>query len=403
MQRYFETAKKARLKFPGIKLVGPVPANEWQWYNWNNDRILGSDSKYYCWLEYFIKRIAEEQTATGIKLLDVLDIHFYPGETSSTDIVQLHRVFFDRTYVYPGNNGVHRLGSNGWDTSITKEYIFGRCQDWLTQYMGANHGVTMSVTEMDVQTSNPNVRAVWYASTLGEFARQGVEIFTPWSWGVGMYEVVHLFSKYNQTYFLKAISSDSLNVSSYPTVNSLGDAMTVVLVNRSLTSTMQTQVTINNLTLADGPVSYYRINGLTTTESFKSHTINALKTGTVTPVGNVLTVSLPPLSVTSLQVKRKLNSSSNVSGWYNRDFNLTVYPNPATSDFTVSWPNLISGDSRIEMLNASGQLIYTAIPDKQTMNNGKILFKSESWPAGIYIIRMKAQGVVSSAKINIVH
>jgi hypothetical protein len=102
-------------------------------------------------------------------------------------------------------------------------------------------------------------------------------------------------------------------------------------------------------------------------------------------------------------VKRKLNASSNVSGWYNRDFNLTVYPNPATSDFTVSWPNLISGDSRIELLNASGQLIYTAIPDKQTMNNGKILFKSDNWPAGIYIIRMKAQGVVSSAKINIVH
>jgi len=60
MQRWFETARKARALFPEIKLVGPVPANEWQWYNWNGERIL-SGGKYYTWLKYFIKRIAEEQ------------------------------------------------------------------------------------------------------------------------------------------------------------------------------------------------------------------------------------------------------------------------------------------------------------------------------------------------------
>jgi hypothetical protein len=402
MQRYFVTAKKARAKFPGIKLVGPVPCNEWQWYNWNNDRIL-YNGQYYCWLEYFIKRIAEEQANTGIRLLDVLDIHFYPVETASSDIVQLHRVFFDRTYDYPGNNGVHRLGSSGWDTTIKKEYIFGRCMDWLNSHMGTGHGVTFSLSEMDVQTSDPNVRAVWYASTLGEFEKQGVEIFTPWSWGVGMYEVVHLFSKYNQAYFLNATSSDEVNVSAYPTINSTGNTMTVMLVNRSLTATKEAKITLSNFPLTSTPVTYYRINALTTTETFKSHSVNGLKTGTVTPVSNTLTVSLPPLSVTSLQLNRPASSLSRFAETFSKLVNLSVYPNPAISDFTVSWPTSLSGESRVEVFNANGQLITERIPDKQTLNNHKIQFNCESWPSGMYIVHFKSQGTTGSAKINVQH
>ena len=77
MQKYFDVAKKAREKFPAIKLIGPVPCNEWQWYNWDNDKISYNGGSY-TWLEYFIKRIGEEQDSSGVRLLDALDIHFYP-------------------------------------------------------------------------------------------------------------------------------------------------------------------------------------------------------------------------------------------------------------------------------------------------------------------------------------
>ena len=99
---------------------------------------LSIDGKYYSWLEYFIKRVADEQKRTGISLLDVLDIHWYPSESSNADVLQLHRVFFDETYVYPGANGVKTV-NGGWDTSQTKEYIFKRINDWLLLYFGENH------------------------------------------------------------------------------------------------------------------------------------------------------------------------------------------------------------------------------------------------------------------------
>jgi hypothetical protein len=402
MQRYFETAKKARALYPGIKLVGPVPANEWQWYNWNNTSIA-YQGKNYVWLEYFIKRIGEEQKATGIRLLDVLDIHFYPGETNVADIVQLHRVFFDRTYVYPGHNGVHRIG--GWDTSINKEYIFGRCQEWLTNYIGSNHGVSFSVTETDVSTSDPNVRAVWYASVLGEFAKQGVEIFTPWGWAAGMYEVVHLFSKFNQEKSINAVSNDELNVSAYPTVNAQSDSMTIVLVNRSATLTKETQVSVSNFVLAEEPVTYLRLNSLPNTvpptETFKSHTVNALKTGYVTPSGNVISISLPPLSVTTLLLKSKSLSSGQITIHDVFSGKLKVYPNPAAGDFIVSWPLNLKVPARCDVLNSSGQKVYSATLDEAVIRTGQTGLPALTWPSGMYIVVLHTKEAFLSAKVRI--
>ncbi len=64
MQKYFEVAKKARTAYPGIKLVGPVPANEWQWYNWKGNLVSyngkqcthGWNTSSYGWLKKRIDR-----------------------------------------------------------------------------------------------------------------------------------------------------------------------------------------------------------------------------------------------------------------------------------------------------------------------------------------------------------
>ena len=303
MQIYFEVAKKARTAFPGIKLMGPIPCNEWQWYNWKGSKV-SYKGKEYVWLEYFILRVAEEQALTGIRLLDVLDIHFYPGETNATDLVQLHRVYFDTTYNYPGANGVKRSGSGGWDNSITKEYIFERCRRWLEQYMGPDHGVTFSVSETGINSTNPNVTACWYASTLGEFAKQGVEIFTPWGWETGMYEVIHLFSRYGKESFIEGKSYQEEFVSAYPTINSANDSMTVFLVNRHTSATKQIELNIKNFYIKKGAYKMYSLSSLPQSETFISHQNNALKVSEIEVSGNKANISLPPLSVSAVLIKR---------------------------------------------------------------------------------------------------
>jgi len=285
MQRYFDVAKKARALFPDIKIMGPVPANEWQWYNWDNNKI-SYKGKSYTWLEYFIMRVAEEQTASGVRLLDVLSLHFYPGESDPADIVQLHRVWFDKTFVYPGANGVKRSGSGSWDNSINKEYVFQRCLDWLDTYLGTDNNVTLALTEMGVNSSDPNVNANCYASTLGEFAREGVEIFTPWSWKTGYWEVLHLFSRYFQTISITSVSDNEQILSAYASVAENSDSMSVIFVNRNLNDDETANVSLQNYLVADGSYKTYQLAGLPGNETFLSHENNALKQGRVSVANN---------------------------------------------------------------------------------------------------------------------
>jgi hypothetical protein len=310
LQSYFAVAKKARALFPSIRLTGPVGASEWSWYTWNNKLITGADGKQYSWLEYFVKRVAEEQQRTGIRLLDVIDLHFYPSSSSASDVVQYHRVFFDSTYLFPEANGV-RVVNGGWDNSIKTEDIFGRCQKWLNQYMGSGNGVGFGVSEAATQLQNdPNALAVWYAGTMGEFMKNGVEYFAPQIWDIGMYETLHLFSRYNKNISVEATSSDEQNVSAYATTNNVSDSATVVLVNRSLTQSETVTLSFPDLPIAGHSVTSLTLSGLPPgRETFVSHTNNALAAASLTPQSdNTLKVVVAPLSVTSLLVAGSLQT-----------------------------------------------------------------------------------------------
>ncbi len=304
MERYFEYAKKARAVYPSIKICGPVTANEWQWYKWASETLY-IDGKYCCWLEYFIKRCAEEEKSTGTRVLDVVDIHSYP-ESSNEDekALQYHRLYFDTTYDYPSANGVHTI--NGiWDTSINKEYILKRINDWIEKYYGTNSGITCGLSEWAPQTTatNSSATAVAYASHLGTFANNGVEFFSVWSWQTGMWETLHPFSRYAKDYSVQSTSTIENAVSAYTTVNATADSMTVIIVNRDMSASRNVTVNLKNFAVADGDYTTLQLSSLPTTETFVSHTNNALKSGTVSVVSNALTITVPSLSVTAVILK----------------------------------------------------------------------------------------------------
>ena len=318
IQRYVAVAKRARTLFPDIKIVGPVSTNEWQWYNWQDIGAV-SDLKNpaikYSWMEYFIKRIAEEEQQSGLRLLDVLDFHFYP-DVNRDITLQMYRVFYDTTYVYPGANGVHRV-NGGWDNNINKEYIFKRSNDWLTKYMGANNGVTMGMSEMgNLYSQDPNVVAVGYASLLGTFAENNVELFTPWEWDIGQWEVLHLFTHYAGSIAVSSTSSLDTLVSAYSSLNDSKDTLSIILVNRDVNNEQPVAVSLQNAASTMRSVSFYRISNLPAgKETFVSEENNALQTGHVDINNNnensSLSFTLPKLSVTAVQIPLKSNTYAN--------------------------------------------------------------------------------------------
>jgi hypothetical protein len=386
MQLYFKVAKAARAKYPDIKLTGPVPANEWQWYSYSGGTKIGTKS--VSWLEFFIKRIADEEKASGIKLLDVLDIHFYPGTSDAAQSMQLHRVFFDRTYVFPEANGVHTV-NGGWNTGINKEYILGRCSDWLTQYLGPNHNVGLGVTEMDIKSTDANVQAIWYASTMGEFMKNGAELFTPWSWKVGMWETLHLFSRYNQENFVQAISADETMVSAYPTINANEDSMSVVLVNRSLTEKKLVSLNFSGFVVNPGTSPMYTLSKLGTTETFVSHVKNALVKSEVEISTNQISVELAPMSVNTILLKA-LQMAVNPDLKKN-SFKASIYPNPATNRVNINFLLPERSHVKINLYGVNGQFMKTISNDIFESGNQSTTFDLNNISGGIYWIKLTSE------------
>jgi hypothetical protein len=301
VQTYIAVAKKARALYPDIKLVGPVTANEWQWYYWHNSLVTDAAGNSYSFLEYFIKRIAEAEDSLGVKLLDVVDIHFYPSYSTVKTIpyiLQLHRVWFDTTFTFVGANAVKKAGLS----STGKEYIFQRIRDWLTKYMGADNGVTLGISEfgaVDGASDNASAIAVMYASMLGEFAAAGdVELFTPWTWYKGMFETMHLFTHYAKTQSLAPANGDSL-LTAYTTLNAAKDSMTVILVNRNQKDTVETTVTLKNFVPGGTWAPTFDLANLNG-ETFVSDAVNGIYKNAVDISGNAFTTKLLPLSVTAV-------------------------------------------------------------------------------------------------------
>lgn len=352
MDKYIEVAKKAKALFPEIKLCGPVTTSEWQWFIWGDERIR-MNGVYYTWFEYFIKRCADEEKASGVRVLDVFDIHHYPWAPNDAGALQNHRSFFDKSYVYPGANGVKTINS-GWDDSQNEVYIFQRVNDWLNKHFGANHGITLGVSEWHTGVSNPNLASVIYASTLGVFANNGVEFFTPWSWNVGMWETLHLFSRYSKGLSVSSKSTLENTVSAYTTVNETADSMTVIIVNRDRTAAKNVAVNLSNFTAANGSYKTLQLASLPAGETFKSHTNNALKTNSVVVNDNSFTILVPALSTTAVLIDAR---TMGVNDLKNRSHEIKIYPNPANESLSVEIDSHDEAPIQIHAIDQQGRTV----------------------------------------------
>ena len=394
VERYVDVAKKARAQWKDIKLTGPVVANEWFWcsvssYN-NQDRPKGPD-RDYCWLEYFIMKVAEAQKSSGTRLLDVFDIHWYPSEKDYESRVNWHRVLFDTTYNYPGANGI-KMVNGGWDNDNQKEYIFKRINDWLEKYFGKDHGITLGITETDLNDSDPMVTALTYASFLGTMQDNGVEIFTPWTWGDGMYETVHLFSRYGHPNRVQSTSSNDSLVSAYSSISNKGDSLTVIFVNRAESAAQDVYLSLDGFK-AENTANALTLSGITG-ETFVSHTSNALKKnavnvmmagGTTTATenyANKFSMTLPAKSITAVLFTTK-----------NPTVIDAIAPVAARSNYSLTLQGreiLVSGiqlNSRYALANALGQVVSRGAWNG---NSGAIL-KLKVPSAGRYILQIDNQ------------
>lgn len=387
VERYIDVAKKARAASKDIKLTGPVVANEWQWCSvgvTEGKSGLGKgEDRNYCWLEYFIKRLAEEQKKSGVRMLDVFDMHWYPNEKTYAERMNWHRVFFDTTYNYSGANGI-KLVSGSWDNNQKKEYILGRVNAWLDKYFGEGHGITLGVTETNfVDEDDAMTTALTYASWLGTFMDNGVEIFTPWTWGDGMYEAVHLFSRYGHDVRVQSNSSNDSLVSAYTSVTPTMDSMTVIFVNRSEKESQSVNLSVKGFEVAAGNVDVYELSELSG-ETFESHSVNALKKKSEMVTDGAVALTLPAKSITAVLLKNENPKDSLIVDGISVEKNLLK--NPLYYNGGVWFVNNTSGNIRyVDVFDLMGKRVR-----RLDVQKGNAALPLSNLKSGNYLIRVRA-------------
>lgn len=386
IEKYVRVAKAARAKYPDLKLIGPICANEWQWFAGPDRKDLTIDGRYWPWLEYIIKRIAEEEKKCGMKLLDVFALHYYPINFSDEEILQTHRIYFDENYIYPQANGV-KLINGGWDETQSKVYIFKRCQEWMKKYMGEDDIRAFGITETGIESNDPDINSVWYGSMMGEFMKHNLEFFIPWSWKTGMWETLHLFARYNKEYYLPSTSGNDSIVSVHTSISADKDSMSILLINRSIKDEIETEIQLKNYEVPDGEYRLSQLSDLPEEESFISHAINALKEKSVMVQNGKATITLPPLSTSTLQLckteQTELHEQKNPI--------LRVYPTYAVSCLYVEGLN---EKATIQLISTDGKVVLK----KETQQTNEKIDIS-NLPSGYYLCAVTMNDVTKTVQI----
>jgi len=303
---YSELLLKCTTYATAIKAVAPKglvfgPVN----YGWEGYRTLqnASDAGGRDFLSFFLEGMNQASVAAKKRLLDVLDLHWYPEATGdgfriTTDAdslglsaarVQATRSLWDSTYV-----------ENSWITQSINGAIdllpdtFGRIN---TNYPGTK----LSFSEYNYGGGNAPSGAVAQADFLGVLGRYGV--YAAANWGVGSTDLATLAG------FKAFINYDRAGSRFAPnevTVSGETGAMNAVYASVDKANpTLMTLVVVNKTTNS----SPFLIS-LTkfTPNSAKGYTVNEGNFTTpistaVSVTGNQVSLTTPPLSVTTVVLR----------------------------------------------------------------------------------------------------
>jgi len=197
-----------------------------------------------------------------------------------------------------------------------------------------------------------------------------------------------LFSRYAKSTSVLTTSTLDTYVSGYSTITNVADSMTIFLVNRDISAAHATTVNISDFEVADGAYQTLQIASLPGTETFKSHTQNALKTGNVNVVSNSLAVLLPPLSVTSILLCDKSFRVGIDSHTSELQFQFSINQNSISNEYFIQYKAHIPSNLTFEIYSMEGKLINSMC--LMQASEGSVRIGTEELQNGCYFVRMKS-------------
>jgi hypothetical protein len=259
------------------------------WWNTRPDRRAHDDLPL---LEWYLQQMAAHEAASGVRVLDYLDAHYYPQSfdpfggagSAATQALRLRstRALWDPTYV---------------DESWINEpiYLIPRLRAWVdARYPGTK----LAITEYQWGAGHHLNGALAQADVLGIFGREGLDLATVWVAPEAGSPAAYAFRMYRNydgaggkfgEQGVAATSANQEQLAAYAARRAADGALTVMVINKALTSTLTSELRLAGF--APAP--------LAATYRFSAASLNAivrLPDQPVTAAG--FTAVYPPQSIT---------------------------------------------------------------------------------------------------------
>jgi len=312
-------SKALKDQFPNAVIFGPVHYGFQGIYNWQGE--LNATPGGTNWFpDKYMQALKTASTAYGKPLVDVYDFHWYAEDydangtrilnlsgTTLTDaqvqlIAQSPRNLWDPTFNDTGN-------SNPWifqELGSTPINILGRLQAKIN---AENPGMKIAVTEYESGGWNHIAGTIAQVDNLGIFGSQGVFAASFWpptgtySYALAGFRAFRGFDGANASFgdtSLQATSSNIQSVVVYASLDSNTPGRVVfVAINRS-NSAKVTAINGQNLS---GTAHLYQMTAASAqTQATGGTPVQPVSAGTMAVSGSSLTITLPALSVTTIDV-----------------------------------------------------------------------------------------------------
>ncbi|NLK70108.1 MAG: glycoside hydrolase [Clostridiales bacterium] len=309
IEKSIELAKVVKEIDPNAEVFGPalwgmlpcIQAGTSQ--NYTDAKWESIKGNYDWYLDYYLESMAKAEKETGVRLLDVVDVHYYAQDCSTDDAkLQAPRSLYDETYV-----------ENSWLQPYFGKYfpLLPNLKKSVDKYYP---GTKIAITEYNLadianeKTTGKNViSAIVEAETLGAFAEN--EIYLATYWGTlpecpYVESAINLYTNYDGKgssfgdTLVEAKTEDVSKATAYAAINGNDDSKVgVVLSNKNKTATEKAVITIDGTSTNYKSAVVYAI-----TQDHSDIRIIDVQNDLN---GNKIEVELPPLSVAHVVISDK--------------------------------------------------------------------------------------------------
>ena len=404
VQKGIDAATAVKNVDPYLETFGPVLYGFNGYYDfqsaedWNSVR---SGTNYQWFIDYYLDKMKQAEISSGKRLLDVLDIHWYPeargdnritGQNANTTADKLARVQAPRTlwdYNYQENSWIAQ-----WFNSYVP--LIPRLRQSIDQFYP---GTKIAFTEFSYGGENDITGAIAIADVLGIFGKYDVYLGTFWQLNSPSNYISSAYKIYRNydgnystfgNFFLPSLTSDSVNTSVYGSTNDAGNEIHLMVINKKLDESV------------NGNFSIASQNNILSGRVWKLDE-NSPQITEINPVTNIVnnsfSYSLPAASVCHFVLQTDVVSVEEENPLL-QNYYLTAYPNPFNPSCRIEYNVPVHSNSYINIYSVNGELVKSynelsgagnLIWDGSNRNGQKV-------SSGVYFATLNSNGEILSTQ-----